>query len=75
MNQRVHVEGTLAPATYVAEDGLVSYQWEERPLVLWRLYVSVQGNARANQAGVGGLVYRGTGKELGGFRMGNQERG
>jgi hypothetical protein len=26
--------GPMAPATYVAEDGLVGYQWEERPLVL-----------------------------------------
>ena len=26
---------------YVAEDGLVSHQWEERPLVLWRLYAPV----------------------------------
>ena len=24
----------MAPAAYVAEDGLVSHQWEERPLVL-----------------------------------------
>ena len=26
-------------AAYVAADGLVSHQWEERPLVLERLYV------------------------------------
>ena len=26
---------------YVAEDGLVSHQWEERPLVLRRLYAPV----------------------------------
>ena len=25
---------TMAPAAYVAEDGLVWHQWEERPLVL-----------------------------------------
>jgi hypothetical protein len=31
----------------VAEDGLVSHQWEERPLVLQRLYALVQGNTRA----------------------------
>ncbi|KRY94964.1 hypothetical protein T4B_4070 [Trichinella pseudospiralis] len=30
----VHMEGPMAPAAYVAEDGLVSHQWEERPLVL-----------------------------------------
>jgi hypothetical protein len=34
---------------YVAEDGLVSHQWEERPLVLQRLYAPVQGNARARK--------------------------
>jgi hypothetical protein len=34
---------------YVAEDGLVSHQWEERPLVLRRLYAPVQGNARARK--------------------------
>ena len=27
----------MAPAAYVAEDGLVWHQWEGRPLVLWRL--------------------------------------
>jgi hypothetical protein len=34
---------------YVAEDGLVGYQWEERPLVLRRSYAPVQGNARARK--------------------------
>jgi hypothetical protein len=28
------MEGLKAPSAYVAEDGLVGYQWEERPLVL-----------------------------------------
>ena len=27
--------------THVAEDGLVGHQWEEKPLVLWRLYAPV----------------------------------
>jgi hypothetical protein len=27
----------MAPAEYVAEDGLIWHQWEEMPLVLWRL--------------------------------------
>jgi hypothetical protein len=26
--QRVHMEGLIAPATYVEEDGLVGRQWE-----------------------------------------------
>jgi hypothetical protein len=29
-----HMVGLMALAAYVAEDGLVGYQWEERPLVL-----------------------------------------
>ena len=44
---RVHTEGPMTPATYVAQDGLIYYQWEEKPLVLWRLYASAQENARA----------------------------
>jgi hypothetical protein len=35
--------------TEVAEDGLVSHQWEERPLVFWKLYALEQGNARARK--------------------------
>ena len=34
-------------AAYVAEDGLVGHQWEERPFVLQRLYV--QGNDKARK--------------------------
>jgi hypothetical protein len=33
-NQRGHMEGPMAPAAYVAKDGLAGYQWEERPLFL-----------------------------------------
>jgi hypothetical protein len=41
-NQRVHMEGSMVPATYVAEKGLVGrHQWEKRPLVLWRLDAQV----------------------------------
>jgi hypothetical protein len=32
--KKIHMEGPMIPAAYVAEDGLVGYQWEERPLVL-----------------------------------------
>jgi hypothetical protein len=39
----------MSLATYVAEDGLVSHHWEEKPLVLQRLYTPVQGNARARK--------------------------
>jgi hypothetical protein len=48
---------------YVAKDGLVGHQWEERPFILRRLYAPVQGNARARkQKWVGwgaGRGYRG----------------
>jgi hypothetical protein len=33
-NQRVHKEGPIALATYMAEDGLVGHSWEEWPLGL-----------------------------------------
>jgi hypothetical protein len=36
-------------AAYVAEDGLVNHQWEERPLFLQRVYAPVQGNTRARK--------------------------
>jgi len=42
----------MAPAVYVAEDGLVEHQWEEKPFVLPRLDVPVLGNVRA-----GGRTY------------------
>jgi hypothetical protein len=34
---------------YVAEDGLVGHQWEERSLVLRRSYAPVQGKARVRK--------------------------
>jgi hypothetical protein len=36
-NKENSLEGPMTPAAYVAEDGLVGHQWEERPLVLRRL--------------------------------------
>jgi hypothetical protein len=36
----------MAPAAYVAEDGLLDHQWKERPFVLWRLHALVERNAR-----------------------------
>jgi hypothetical protein len=35
------MEGLMAIAAYVGEDGLVDHQWEERPLVLLRVYAPV----------------------------------
>ena len=36
-HQRVHVEGSTALVTYVAQDCLIRHQWEGSPLVLGRL--------------------------------------
>jgi hypothetical protein len=33
----IHMNGSMAPDTYVVEDQLIWYQWERRPLILWRL--------------------------------------
>ena len=57
----------MSLAAYVAEDGLVGHQWEERPLVLRRSYATVQGKARARKwEWVGwGL---GWGEDIGDFR-------
>jgi hypothetical protein len=52
----------LSLAAYVSEDGLVSHQWKERPIVVQTLYASVQENARAKKweweggAACGGLL-------------------
>jgi hypothetical protein len=49
-------------AAYVAEDGLVDHNWEERPLGIANLYAPVQGNARAKkQEWVGSGAGRGEG--------------
>jgi hypothetical protein len=59
----------VALAIFVAEDGLVSHQWEERPLVLG-LYASIWGMPGPGM-GVGGLGSRGRREEIGDFWRGN----
>ena len=39
----------MALATYVADDGLVGHQWEERPLVMCKFYARVKGNTWARK--------------------------
>ena len=39
----------MSLVAYVAKDGLVSHQWEERTFVFQRVYAPVQGNARARK--------------------------
>ena len=43
----------MALATYVAEDGLVGHQWEERPLGLRVFDAPVYGNDRVGVGGCG----------------------
>ena len=68
----------MALATYVAEDGLVGHQGEERPSGLRVFNAPVYGNGRA-----GGCKWvneehphrgRGTGNGIGGFQRGDLER-
>jgi hypothetical protein len=44
----------MAPAVYVAEDGLDGHQWEKRSLVLWRLDAAV--HCQGGEVGVGRWV-------------------
>jgi hypothetical protein len=43
------MEGPIPLAAYVAEDGLVRHQWEERTLVLRRIDAPVQENAKTRK--------------------------
>ena len=57
-NQRKHTEGLVALAEYVVEDGLVSHQKKERPLVL------------RQEVGLCGLGSRKRGERIGDFWRG-----
>jgi hypothetical protein len=57
----------MSLSAYVAEDGLVSHHWEERPLVLQTLYAPVQGNARVKKWECMGRG-AGWGENIGDFR-------
>jgi hypothetical protein len=84
INRRIHMERPMALADYVAEDGLVRDQWEERSLGLRVFNIPVEGNAgEGRQMGVGGVGGRilieagvgGGGGWIGGFRRRDLERG
>ena len=69
------MEGTMSPAAYVPEDGLVGHQWEKRPWFRGSLDAPVQGNVKAGrQDQVGGQENtpqkRGRGNGIGGSRQG-----
>ena len=59
----------MSLAAYVAEDGLVSHHWEERPLGIANFIAPIQGNARAKKQE---WVGRGAGRRegIGNFRNG-----
>jgi hypothetical protein len=44
----------MSLAAYVAEDGLFSHQWEERPLVLKNIICPSTGEHQGQEVGVGG---------------------
>jgi hypothetical protein len=64
----------MALAAYIAEDGLVGHQWEERPLVMKVLCSSI-GECQAQELGVGWLGSGGRREGIGGFQKANWERG
>ena len=42
-----HMEGPMSTSEFVPEDYLIWHQWEECPLVLWRVDDQLVENARA----------------------------
>jgi hypothetical protein len=70
------MEVPMAPAEYIAEDGLIWHQWKGSPLVLRRLN-AVSGNARAVGRWFGEYAHRTrvTGKVIEGLWRGNWEEG
>jgi hypothetical protein len=53
MNKSVPLE-LMSLAAYVAEDGLVGLQWEERPLGLANFICPSTGECQGQEVGVGG---------------------
>jgi hypothetical protein len=61
--------GLMTLAAYVAENGLVGHQWEERQLV------PIIGECQGQEVGVGELGSGEREEVIGSFWRGNQERG
>ena len=67
----------MAPATYVAENGLVRHQWEERPFGPVKALCPSVEECQGREAGLGELVgehshrRRRRGNRIGGFQRGN----
>jgi hypothetical protein len=51
----------MSLAAYVAEDGLVGHQWEERPLGLANFICLSTGECKGQEVGVGGWAVGGGG--------------
>jgi hypothetical protein len=66
--------GLMAPAAYVAEDGLVGHHGRRGPWSCEGL-MPIVGECQDQEAGVGGLVSKGSGERTGDFQRGSQERG
>jgi hypothetical protein len=59
----------MSLAAYVAEDGLVSHHWEERPLGIANFICPSTGECQGQEVGVGGWVGEQRGWEgIGNFR-------
>jgi hypothetical protein len=61
----------MAPAAFVAEDGLVGHQWEEKALGPVKALCPSVGECQGQEAGVGELVSRGRREGIGGFQRRN----
>lgn len=58
----------MSLAAYVAEDGLVGHQWEERFFGPVKVLCPSIGEFLGREVGVGGLGSRGRGKRIRGFQ-------
>ena len=61
----------MSLAAYVAEDCLVSHQWEKRPFGLEKILCPGVGKCQGQEEGVGWLGSRGRGERIGDFQRGN----
>ena len=64
----------MAPVAYIAEDGLVGHQREERPLSSVKTRCPSVGECQDREAGVGGLVTKESGDGIRRFWWGNDEK-
>jgi hypothetical protein len=65
----------MALAAYVAEDGQVNHQWEERSFFPVKVLCTSIGDCQGQLAGVSGLVSRGREGRDSGFSAGTRGKG